>query len=67
MSIEYHTSTRLTIKQIQIIETSILNNGNYNLLETSLQNQFQSENLKFCLSNNHETFHSEIIQADCFF
>ncbi|AXR61449.1 hypothetical protein DQM68_12930 [Leptospira mayottensis] len=49
MSIEYHTSTRLTIEQIQILEISILNNGNYNLLETSLQNKFQPENLKFRL------------------
>ncbi|MCR8627622.1 hypothetical protein BEN42_10035 [Leptospira interrogans serovar Canicola] len=65
MSIEYHTSTRLTIEQIQILEISILNNRNYNLLETSLQNKFQPENLKFKLSDG--SFHAEIIQADCFF
>ncbi|QCO40962.1 hypothetical protein E4413_08605 [Leptospira interrogans] len=64
MSIEYHTSTRLTIEQIQILETSILNNGNYILLETSLQNKFQSENLKFRLSDNHGSFHAEIVQTE---
>lgn len=64
VSIEYHTSTRLTIEQIQILETSILNNGNYILLETSLQNKFQSENLKFRLSDDHGSFHAEITQAE---
>lgn len=63
MSIEYHTSSRLTIEQIQILEISILNNGNYNLLETSLQNKFQPKNLKFRLSNDHGSFHAEITQA----
>ncbi|EMF70269.1 hypothetical protein [Leptospira interrogans] len=64
MSIEYHTSTKLTIEQIQILETSILNNGNYILLETSLQNKFQSENLKFRLSDNHGSFYVEIVQTE---
>ncbi|AAS70244.1 hypothetical protein GS518_08210 [Leptospira interrogans] len=64
MSIEYHTSTRLTIEQIQILETSILNNGNYILLETSLQNKFQPENLKFRLSDNHGSFYVEIVQTE---
>ncbi|EJP04116.1 hypothetical protein J9305_09315 [Leptospira interrogans] len=64
MSIEYHTSTRLTIEQIQILETSILNNKNYNLLETSLQNKFQPENLKFRLSDNHGSFYLEIVQTE---
>ncbi|WP_061243511.1 hypothetical protein [Leptospira interrogans] len=64
MSIEYHTSTKLTIEQIQILEISILNNGNYILLETSLQNKFQPENLKFRLSDDHGSFHAEITQAE---
>ncbi|EMJ48335.1 hypothetical protein [Leptospira interrogans] len=64
MSIEYHTSTKLTIEQIQILETSILNNGNYILLETSLQNKFQSENLKFRLSDNHGSFYVEVVQTE---
>ncbi len=64
MSIEYHTSTRLTIEQIQILETSILNNGNYILLETSLQNKFQPENLKFRLSDNQGSFYVEIVQTE---
>ncbi|KAK2619565.1 hypothetical protein CFV95_011415 [Leptospira interrogans] len=64
MSIEYHTSTRLTIEQIQILEISILNNGNYNLLETSLQNKFQPKNLKFRLSDDHGSFHAEVVQTE---
>nr|WP_239006726.1 hypothetical protein [Leptospira interrogans] len=54
----------MTIEQIQILETSILNNGNYILLETSLQNKFQSENLKFRLSDDHGSFHAEITQTE---
>ncbi|EMO93093.1 hypothetical protein [Leptospira interrogans] len=64
MSIEYHTSTKLTIEQIQILETSILNNRNYNLLEISLQNKFQSENLKFRFNDNHESFYVEVVQTE---
>lgn len=64
VSIEYHTSTKLTIEQIQILETSILNNRNYNLLETSLQNKFQSENLKFRFNDNHGSFYVEIVQTE---
>ncbi len=64
MSIEYHTSTRLTIEQIQILEISILNNRNYNLLEISLQNKFQPENLKFRFNDNHGSFYVEVVQTE---
>ncbi|EJO79328.1 hypothetical protein LEP1GSC045_3667 [Leptospira interrogans serovar Pomona str. Kennewicki LC82-25] len=41
-----------------------MNNRNYNLLEISLQNKFQPENLKFRFNDNHGSFYVEVVQTE---